>query len=280
MKGSWFNFFSAVPSGRNLTQTIYQPLRSWLISGCRFATQFILTAVLLLKAIDARAQTTNSLSDAEIQGQALAQKILQQWPAENVTNAGVLQIRDKDGKRSTLPLKVEVTVTETNWSSRYEAMPGSNSTDVTSLIVTHSLIGPNQYLAFENGKETSAGPGNRTMIPFAGSEFYLGDLGLEFFHWPGQKVLRREVHRSCGCTVLESTNPEPAADAYSKVVAWIDNDSLGIVEAYAYDAKGKRWKDFEPKDLKKIHGQYQVQTMFMENVQTGARTRMEFNLKK
>ena len=246
------------------------------MKGC----SHLLAALLLLAALTTQAQTTNSLSDAEIQGQALAQKILQQWPAENVTNTGVLQIRDKDGKRSTLLLKAEVTVTETNWSSRYEAKSSSNTTDVATLIVTHSLTGPNQYLAYENGKETSASVANPTMIPFAGSEFYFGDLGLEFFHWPGQKVLRREVHRSCGCTVLESTNPEPASDAYSKVVAWIDNDSLGIVEAYAYDAKGKRLKDFEPKDLKKIHGQYQVQTMFMENLQTGARTRMEFDLKK
>ena len=101
-----------------------------------------------------------------------------------------------------------------------------------------------------------------------------------FRHWPGQKVLRREVHRSCGCTVLESTNPDPSTNGYSRVVAWIDNDSLGIVEAYAYDARGKELKDFEPKDLKKVNGQYQVQTMVMENVQTGTRTRMEFDLKK
>jgi hypothetical protein len=115
--------------------------------------------------------------------------------------------------------------------------------------------------------------------PFAQSDFVIGDLNLAFFGWPGQKVLRREVHRSCGCTVLESTNSEPSANGYSRVQSWIDNDSLGIVEAYAYDARGKLLKDFEPKDLKKVNGQYQVQTMLMENVQTGARTRMEFNLK-
>jgi hypothetical protein len=52
------------------------------------------------------------------------------------------------------------------------------------------------------------------------------------------------------------------------------------VEAEAYDARGKLLKDFEPKDLKKVNGQYQVQSMVMENVQTGTRTRMEFDLKK
>jgi hypothetical protein len=52
------------------------------------------------------------------------------------------------------------------------------------------------------------------------------------------------------------------------------------VEAEAYDAHGKLLKDFEPKDLKKVNGQYQVQTMVMENLQTGARSRLEFDQEK
>ena len=118
------------------------------------------------------------------------------------------------------------------------------------------------------------------MTPFAGSDFWLCDLGLEFFHWPQQKVVKKEFHRQCACTVLESTNPNPAADAYSRVVCWIDNDSLGIVEAYAYDAKGKKLKNFYPKNLVKVNGQYQVETMIMENLQTGSKSTLEFDLDK
>ena len=43
--------------------------------------------------------------------------------------------------------------------------------------------------------------GDGTMIPFVGSDFWLGDLGLEFFHWPEQKVLKKEFHRNCACTL-------------------------------------------------------------------------------
>ena len=118
------------------------------------------------------------------------------------------------------------------------------------------------------------------MTPFANSDFWFVDLGLEFFHWPEQKVLKKDVHRSRGCTVLESTNPNPGTNGYSRVVSWIDNETLGIVEAYAYDAKGKLLKDFYPKDFKKVDGQWQVQTLVMENVQTGSRSRLEFDLKK
>jgi sulfate adenylyltransferase subunit 1 (EFTu-like GTPase family) len=118
------------------------------------------------------------------------------------------------------------------------------------------------------------------MNSFANSDFWLCDLGLEFFHWPAQKVLKKDVHRSRGCIVLESTNPNPSTNGYSRVVSWIDEESLGIVEAYAYDANGKLLKDFYPKDFKKVNGQWQVQTLIMENVQTGSRSRLEFDLNK
>ena len=86
--------------------------------------------------------------------------------------------------------------------------------------------------------------------------------------------------------VLESTNPNLSSSnavppiRYSRVVSWIDEESLGIVDAYAYDANGKKLKNFYPKNFEKVDGQYQVQSMVMENFQTGSRTRLEFDLKK
>jgi hypothetical protein len=118
------------------------------------------------------------------------------------------------------------------------------------------------------------------MIPFANSDFWVCDLGLEFFHWPQQKVLKREIKRSRGCTVLESTNPDPSTNGYSRVVSWIDDESGGIVQAEAYDFNGKLLKEFMPKSFKKVNGQWEVGTMQMENVQTGSRTRLEFDLKQ
>jgi hypothetical protein len=118
------------------------------------------------------------------------------------------------------------------------------------------------------------------LIPFAGSDFWECDLGLEFLHWPRQKILKKEFRRQCACMVLESTNPHPTTNGYSRVVSWIDEESLGIVEANAYDANGKKLKNFYPKNLEKVNGQYQVQSMIMENLQTGSRTRLEFDLKK
>ncbi|GJQ57139.1 MAG: hypothetical protein HKUEN07_37080 [Rhodocyclaceae bacterium] len=84
--------------------------------------------------------------------------------------------------------------------------------------------------------------------------------------------------RSIGCKVLESKNPAPAANGYSRVVTWIQDDSSGIVRAEAYDARGKLLKEFRPTELEKINGQHELKEMMIENYQTGSKTRLEFDL--
>ena len=107
-----------------------------------------------------------------------------------------------------------------------------------------------------------------TTASLAGSDFWVGDLGLEFLHWPAQKVLHGDTARGRLCKVLESTNPNPSTNGYSRVLSWIDNETLGIVKAEAYDANGKLLKEFLPKDIKKVNGQWQVGSMKINNVQT------------
>jgi hypothetical protein len=126
------------------------------------------------------------------------------------------------------------------------------------------------------GSHQISGP--ELMSPFAGSDFWIADLGLEFFHWQGQKVLKHETRRTRACTVLESTNPDPSAGGYSHVDSWIDDESHGIVHAEAYDANGKLLKVFDPKSFKKVNGQWELQDMEIRNVQTGSRTWIKFDL--
>ena len=116
------------------------------------------------------------------------------------------------------------------------------------------------------------------MTPFAGSDFWLADLGLEFFHWPEQRLLRKEIRRGQSCSVLESVNPHPAPGAYSRILSWIDIDTDGIINADAYDAQGKLLKQFAAKSFKKIHGEWELQEIEILNRQTGSRTSIEFNL--
>jgi hypothetical protein len=116
------------------------------------------------------------------------------------------------------------------------------------------------------------------MIPFANSDFWLADLGLEFFQWPSQFLIQKEMRRGRSCKMLESVNPNAHPGGYARVVSWIDNESNGIVHAEAYDIAGKRLKEFDPKDFKKVNGQWQLQEMEIRNVQSGSTTRIEFDL--
>ena len=233
----------------------------------------------LLAALGAAAATTNELSDAEIQGRQLARQLLEQRPATNCTQTGALKIRDAKSVRKEIPIQFQIVVTEMNalnWLSNYQTTATNHP---VKLVIVHSAGQPNGYRLFENGVQQDL-DGARAMIPFAGSDFWLADLGLEFFHWPQQKVLKKEMKRSRGCTVLESTNPDPSTNGYSRVVSWIDSESGGIVQAWAYDASNKLFKEFYPKDFKKINGQWQVGEMEIDNDRTGSRTRLEFDLKK
>ncbi len=116
-------------------------------------------------------------------------------------------------------------------------------------------------------------------MPFAGSDFWAEDLALEFYHWPDQNIIKKEFKGGRGCMVLESINPNPSPGGYSRVDSWIDEESLGIVHAEAFDSGGKLLKEFDPKLLKKVNGQWDLQKMEIRNVRIGSRTWIEFNLK-
>ncbi|HSY10064.1 MAG TPA: outer membrane lipoprotein-sorting protein [Candidatus Dormibacteraeota bacterium] len=172
----------------------------------------------------------------------------------------------------------------TNWCARYETA----SSNRVLLIVIHEAEKPNHYALFEGPPKLGEAvdrigtdlPNSKIMTPFANSDFWIADLGLEFFHWPEQKILKHDMKRGRSCQVLESANPNPSTNGYSRVVSWIDNETLGIVHAEAYDLKNKLLKEFDPKSFKKVNGQWELQEMEIRNDQTGSRTRLEFDVKK
>jgi hypothetical protein len=250
-------------------------------------------AAMLLVAGGATAAGTNDLSEAEIEGRQLARQLLEQWPATNFTQSGVLRIRDGKGKRAEVPVQFQISVTASNWQTVYATqITGTNNdmdfsrTHFGRLTITHNFDRPNVYtIPNVNPPPTDTNEcfnlaGSQTMTAFAGSDFWMADLGLEFFHWPVQKLLKREFKRGCGCRVLESTNPHPSANGYTRVVSWIDNETGGIVQAEGYDARGKLLKEFAPKSFKKVNGQWELQEMEISNKKTGSRTRLEFDLPK
>ena len=237
------------------------------------------TLLLLFNHVpSAAAQTSPPPTDAEIQGQKMAQTILQSWPNANLTNTGILKIRNARHQTTQSSLTIQTLVQPDTWENDYQA---SNPNTTYTLKIIHSAAQPSRYFYQTNLAAAASNPANPNpdvTTSFAGSDFWLADLGLEFFHWPAQKILKKEARRSRGCTVLESTNPHPDAQSYSRVVSWIDEENNGIVHAEAYDSKNNLLKEFDPKTFKKVNGQWELQEMEINNVQSGTRTRWEFDL--
>ncbi len=208
-------------------------------------------------------------SKSEREGRALVQELLSQRPSENSTHAGVLKIRDGKGKRTEIPVTIVTLLTATNWQNLYTATPAADRADST-LTVIHTHQQPNQYLSKSNSPSG--------MTSFAQSDFWFADLGLEFLHWPEQRLLKKELRRGEACHVLESINPQPAPGAYSRVVSWIDIDTGGIVHADAYGHDKKLLKVFEPRKFNKVEGRWQLKEMEIRNEQTDSRTSLIFDL--
>ena len=226
--------------------------------------------------------------EAVKEARALVNDMLAQQPDQNVTNTGWVTISDAAGKERAIPARFEVAFTPTNWTSVYEVLPSASGPGGMKLSVVHSGEQPNRYVLFHPaaaGSATNAGAQelgqDQIMAPFAGSDFWIADLGLEFLHWPKQRLLKKEMRHSKSCSVLESLNPAPSPGGYTRVVSWIMIERPhGIVHADAYDSRGERIKQFDPKNLEKIQGEYQLEEMEMRSPKTDSRTWIKFNLRQ
>lgn len=222
-------------------------------------------------------------SQERLEGRALANSIIAQKPIEGNSLTGSLKIRPESGKRVEIPIKFQTLVTATNWQNLY-LMHDTGNNRAALLTVIHSPPRPNLFVLATiagTGGETEQVTqltGNQAMIPFAGSDFWVIDLGLEFFHWPVQRVIKKELVKGMACRALESINPKPAPGAYRRVVSWVDTETLGIVKAEAYDANDKLFKTFTPKKFKKVNGRWQLKEMEIRNERADSRTTIAFDL--
>jgi hypothetical protein len=218
------------------------------------------------------------------EGRALAAELRERPPADSLTTQGLLRRRDPEGRwGDPLAVRMEVSRTDGGWVSMYRAFSADRK-PVATLAVRHTDGRPNRYDLWTAA--AAADPtvppvsleGARAAVPFAGSDFWLIDLGLEFLHWPQQRVLGHEMRKGRSCKILESIAPDPAAGGYARVLAWIDIEYHGLLRAEAYDARRKLVKEFSIGSFKKVNGRWQLKSMEIRNEATDARTRLEFEL--
>jgi hypothetical protein len=253
-----------------------------------FCLSLLVCALFAVAAMDPPSQPiTLSPEQAVKEGRALVNEMLSQSPDAN-TVTGVLAIR-RDKKYTEIPIKFETSVTATNWTSDYQVTYNDHKEHI---LVFHTPNQTNTYsryaITWHVGSDHKVDtldtkPVKDIWAPFANSDFSIADLGLEFLHWPDQKLLQKEMKRSRSCRVLESTNPHPEQGGYSKVKLWIvDDESHGILLAQAFDATGNKIKEFIPGDFSKSKatGQWQLGKMEITNFLTDSSTTVRFDVDK
>lgn len=234
----------------------------------------VATSLFFTLALLAQPREQSNMPD----GKALAGEICAMGPIKDSDMSGTLYIKRKSIEKS-VPIQIKlVRKGEDSWQSIYQTK-NSKAAETVLLLIQQTPGKPNSYeLTVGTNQPPEKLTGKAADKAFAGSDFWFSDLGLEFFRWPEQRVIKQEKTRGQQCYVLESKNPDEKGSTYSKVISWIDQDTLGIMQAEAYDASGKILKRFIPKTFQKVNGQYQVKNVEIFNLQSSSSTRLEFNL--
>src|SRR5438874_4476030 len=218
---------------------------------------------------------SSNVGDRDQAGRELAQKVRSMAPQENSKASGVLKLRDRDGKISEVPVSCQVLAGGQTWQISYEAK-GTRSEKLTIL---HAADQPNEYLYAKPANATARKLSSKeAAIPFAGSNFWLSDLGLEFLHWPKQRLLKTEMRSSRWCNVLESINPSPGSGDYARVVCWLDKESGGPIMAEGYNGANQRVKEFAIKGVSKRSGQ--ATELEIRSTRDKSRTWLQFDPNK
>jgi hypothetical protein len=219
-----------------------------------------------------------SLQAAEkIDAAGLLKDIAGRAPTEERQILGALKIRPAEGKPRSIPIKWVVLPGGAKWRDIYQT-PQSADIPPEAFIVTHTEGSTNTY-EFNRAGQKVPDIATNLFQPFATSDFWLIDLGLDFFHWPNPKHFDTEMRKSRACYVIESSNPVPRAGAYKRVLSWLDTESGGLIRAEAYDHEDKLLKTFTVSDIKKIEGRWHIKELHIQNEQTDSSTRLAFDLK-
>jgi len=219
-----------------------------------------------------------------MEGARIAAELRSLHPEANTNWTGVLRRRLPRQPTIEVPLSCFIFVETNRWLSEYNSMATTNG-PAEKLVVIRYFDGRTEYHHWITapGAHLQAQPerleGSSANIPFAGSDFLLSDLGMEFIRWPVQRLLPGEMRRGQPCYVLESINPQPEQGGYARVRSWIEKEYLGLLMAEAYDASGKMVKEFTAGSLAKdANGNYQLKDMEMRSLREKTRTELKFDV--
>ncbi len=205
-------------------------------------------------------------------GAALAQQLRGMRLVNHEEIKGNLRIRRPKGKRENVPVIFRA---KADGAAQVEVFETAKGT----LQIRKSPGKPSEYLfTAPDAKAGKKMVGDDLNQIFAGSDFTLGDLGLEFLQWPNQQVIGRASRLRETCNVLLSAPLKASPGGYTHVKCWVEihNRALLCVEAYRGQ---QRVKLFQAKSFKKLEGEWQLRELELRNDVTDARTQIQFDLR-
>jgi len=227
----------------------------------------------------------------EPDGPALAAMLCSMEPLEDSEIRGHLQVKRKKTSYE-VPILCKVTRKAAGWEALFEAGAGE-ATGAERLIIVHAPGQAIEYLyaraqtpggALPESAFVSAAAAAAT--GFAGSDYSLADLGLDFLRWPLQERLPDRTRLDRACFVLESVNSQ--APEFVRVRSYIDKEYSGVLGAQgfpavlvaeAFDVGDHKAKVFSlhGSSFKKVNGRYRLEKMEISNEKTGSQTVMRFD---
>ncbi len=237
----------------------------------------------VLLGLCAAAATSLPAADSTLsRGQILVNELRDARPIEDIEVRGVIRRRDAEGRRTSTPFRYRTRTGAETWETIYETEGGAG-VPAQRLTVIHAPGQPNRYRLEGLPPSTNAPPqelaGDAAMVPFAGSDFWLADLGLEYFHWAEHRLddaARIRMRKGRPCKVLESVNRAPGARGYTRVRSWIDRETGKPILAEAYGSDRKLLREFEIGGVTKVDGVWQLKNMEMRDLQADSVTVLEF----
>ena len=155
-------------------------------------------------------------SDNETQGQALASEMRELQLGIPGDIRALLKIRLSDGRRLERRLIKQTRDLPNGWQDVFE-LDAQGGASAEWVVITHlrglapiyhdrSSTQGGEHPPAQLNLNQEALPGESVMKPLGESGFWLADLGLEFLHWPHQRLIahRIQMRKGVSCQVLES----------------------------------------------------------------------------
>ncbi len=144
------------------------------------------------------------------------------------------------------------------------------------LSFAHILDADDQWLYLPALKRVKRISSKNKSGPFVGSEFAYEDLSSSELKKFTYKWLRDEQCGELDCFVVEQT-PTYENSGYTKIIVWYDKQEFRQIKIDFYDRKNSLLKTLDYGDYRQYLGKYwRSHNMFVENHQTGKKTRLIF----